>query len=756
MAAAAESVFVSYAGPDRAWAEWTAWHLREAGHDVELDVWDWRTGDNFVERMTGAMRRATVVVALFSNSYFAPNRWTREEWTSIVARRERLIPLTIEPLAATDIPDILTAVVRKDLHSLDEQGAVAALLDAVNGPTGPVTAPGFPGAPAHTSPTEANPQRPRLPSGAGVPQVWNVRGRNPHFTGREALIAKVREGLLSGQQTVVQAVRGLGGIGKTQIALEYAHRFASQYDIVWWIDAEQADQIVVRYTELAARLGLAKPDAGTEHNARTLLEHLRTKERWLIILDNADDPRDFGNLIPTGPGHVLITTRNPDWDELVHSLNLGVFTRSDSLAYVTARIPGIIPEQVDGLAEDLGDLPLALAQAVGVITSGMTLDRYRHLLIDKTARLMANRSPVDSAPLAAAVDIATARLATCHPGAADLLRLGAFLGPEPIPIAWLEAARDQLATLAVDPDDIMWPQVALQPSARYGLARVDHETFQIHRLTQAILRDHAGQDGTAAIRDDLAALLSAADTGDTGLPAAWPQWAMLTSHLTAARRTTGDHPGLRSTLLKALEYLVLSAQPQAAHDLAHDIHLSWAETLGKDHPDTLQAAQMLTWAFDGLAAFAAAHRMAEDTLARRRRVLGEDHPDTLASAHELSVALHKLGHHAEARRMVKDTLARRRRLLGEDHRDTLASAHSLANSLDHLGDYAEARRMHEDTLARLRRVLGEDHLDTLASAHSLANSLDHLGDHAEARRMHEDTLTRRRRLLGEDHPDTRR
>ncbi|MFC9052008.1 FxSxx-COOH system tetratricopeptide repeat protein [Streptomyces anthocyanicus] len=758
MPAAVESVFVSYAGPDRAWAEWAAWHLREVGHAVELDVWDWRIGDNFIERMNDAMRRATTVVALFSNNYFDPARWTREEWTSVVARRERIVPVTIEPLTASDIPDILTAVIRKDLHSLDEQAAITALLEAVNGPTGPRTAPSFPGTPApvHAAPAGgAQGQRPRLPSGAGLPRVWNVRDRNPHFTGREALISRIREGLLGGRQAVVQALHGLGGIGKTQIALEYAHRFASQYDTVWWIDAAQADQILVRYTELAARLGIAKPEAGAEHNARTLLEHLHTQDRWLIILDNADDPHDFEGLIPTGPGHVLITSRNPGWNDRVHSLNLGVFARSDSLAYLSARMPGITPDQAGGLADDLGDLPLALAQAVGVITSGMTLDRYRHLLTEKTAKLMANGGPPGyPAPLAAAVDIATNRLAGDHPDAADLLRLGAFLGPEPIPTAWLEAVRDRLSTIAVDPDDIMWPQTALQPLARYGLARVDHETFQIHRLTQAILRDRSGQADTVRSEDDVATILTTVDPGDPDTPAAWPRWAAYTTHLAARKDTATSRPELRQALVRAARYLIKSGQERTARDLISALHESWTGVLGEDHPHTLDSAHYLGHVISYFGQYGEARRMHEDTLERRRRTLGEDHPHTLDSAHSLAAGLHDLGQYGEARRMVEDTLERRRRILGEEHPDTLDSAHSLAGALHDLGQYVQARRMHEDTLERRRRTLGEDHPDTLDSAHSLASSLHNLGQYADAQRMIEDTFVRRRRILGEDHPDT--
>ncbi|MFI9602750.1 FxSxx-COOH system tetratricopeptide repeat protein [Streptomyces sp. NPDC052043] len=759
MAAAAESIFVSYAGPDRAWAEWAAWHLREAGHHVEIDVWDWRTGDNFVERMNDAMRRATTVVALFSNNYFDRTRWTREEWTSIVARRERLIPLTIAPLAAAEVPDILSAVLRKDLHGLDEQAAIAALLDAVKGPTGPNAKPVFPGAPApaRTSPAGSSSQRPRLPSGARVvPHVWNVPDRNPHFIGREAQLAQIRDGLLGGQRAVVQALHGLGGIGKTQIAREYAHRFASQYDTVWWIDAEQADQIHTWYTELAARLSIAKPDAGAEHNARTLLEHLRAQDRWLIILDNADDPQDLEGLIPSGPGHVLITSRNPGWSDRVHGLNLGVFTRSDSLAYLAARVPLINPEQADGLADDLGDLPLALAQAAGVITSGMTVDRYRVLLAEKTAKLMDNGGPHSyPTPLAAAVDIATIRLAADRSDAAELLRLGAYFGPDSIPIAWLEAALDQLA-IDVDPDDFMWPQAALQLLARYGLARLDHETFQIHRLTQAILRDRSTEADATVAEDDVTTILKIATPQGPEAPATWPQWAALTSHLTARKYSAANRPQLRPALIQAARYLITSGQPRAARELTTTLHHTWTRTLGDDHEDTLTSAQHLCHAMSDLAEYAEARRMQEDILERRRAVLGDDHPDTLQSANDLAVNLNNLGQRAEALRMHYDTLERRRTVLGDDHPDTLHSAQNVAGTLYDLGQYAEARRMTEDILERRRTVLGDDHPETLRTAYGLASTLHNLGQHAEARRMAEDILERRRTLLGDDHPDTLR
>jgi len=140
--------FISYAGVDRSWAEWVGYHLEANGHQVMLDVWDWRTGDDFVQRMDEGLEQADAVVALFSKSYFERGRWTGDEWSAVVARRDRIIPLAIEPLTNRDIPPMLATRVRKDLHGLDEQSAIAALLAAVNGGGRPISPPPFPGAPA--------------------------------------------------------------------------------------------------------------------------------------------------------------------------------------------------------------------------------------------------------------------------------------------------------------------------------------------------------------------------------------------------------------------------------------------------------------------------------------------------------------------------------------------------------------------------------------------------------------------------------
>ncbi|MEU3238269.1 FxSxx-COOH system tetratricopeptide repeat protein [Streptomyces anthocyanicus] len=765
----AQQFFISYAGTDRAWAEWVGWHLEQAGHRVILDVWDWRTGDNLVQRMDEALERADAVIALFSTSYFEDERWTTEEWTAAVAHRDRLIPLALEPLTTSDLPRVLAAKLRKNLHGLDESAALTALREAVNSGSRPSAPPPFPGTvpaagalstagalQAAAPVPAAGRNRPRLPGSAEQPRVWSVRRRNPDFAGRETEIARLRESLMQESKAVPQALHGMGGVGKTQLALEYAHRFADQYDVVWWIDAEQPDEIPVHYTELAHRLGLAKPDAGAEANARALLSHLDTLDRWLLILDNAEDPAQVEPWLAQGPGHTLITSRNPNWAGTARATPLNVFTRTDSLTYLQGRVGGMDDEQADTLAADLGDLPLALAQAAGVIANGgVSLSLYHQLLATNTTRILERGgAPGYPAPVAATVTIAVDRLTDEHPDAIALLRLVALLGPEPIRNAWLESVRPRLTTIPGDSDDPMWLHEALSPLSRYGLARTEPESFQIHRLTQAVLRDQSLPDQSAAIRRDATALLSAANPGDPQSPGNWPGWAALTPHLTAQHLAPTEQPELRPTLLDAAHYLIRSGQTRTARDLTATAHAAWATDLGEDHPDTLTSAQFLGHATADLGEHAEARRIIEDTLTRRRRTLGDDHPHTLQSANDLANVLDNLGEHTESHRIIEDTLTRRRRTLGDDHPHTLQSAHNLAASLHHLGEHTESRRILEDTLTRQRRTLGDDHLDTLQSAHSIAASLHSLGEHTESVRMDQETLARLRRILGDDHPDT--
>ena len=591
-----------------------------------------------------------------------------------------------------------------------------------------------------------------------VLRVWNIPARNPGFTGREELLAAVRERLLAGDRAVVQALQGQAGVGKTQLAIEYAHRFADSYDLAWWVNSEQAGLIGDQFAALGAALGCVKAGSGVEVVRAAVLGELRERGRWLLVFDNAEKPADIAGWLPGGGGHVLITSRERTWTEIATPVEVDVLSRDESVALLRDRIAGLGAAGADRLADQLGDLPLAVAQAAGFMAeTGTSAAQYLDLLRTQAGKLLNQAAPGSSYPrsLAAATRLVADRLDGEDPAAAQLASVCAFLAPEPIPDDLFTRVPSELpgelAARAADP--LGWRQT-LAHLARQSLARIDQRGLVMHRLTQDILRDRLAPEQESATRACSEAVMAAADPGDPHDPVTWPRWAQLMPHLLVADLAATGNQGLRKMACNACWYLLARGDTRTAYDLAADLRQHWRDRLGDDDETTLAVVGYLAWALRAMGHYAEARELDEDTLARRRRVLGEDHPDTLTSANNLGNDLRNLGEHQAARELDEDTLARKRRVLGEDHPNTLRSAGQLAIDLSNLGEHQAARELDEDTLVRLRRVLGEDHPSTLISANSLAVDLSNLGEHQAARELEEDTLVRRRRVLGEDHPDT--
>jgi tetratricopeptide (TPR) repeat protein len=755
------AIFVSYAGVDRAWAEWVAWELSAARYSVELDVWDWHAGDSAVRRMDEALQRAAVVVALFSPAYFEEHRFTRDEWEAVLTarpdRRQRLIPLRVAEV--TPPSPLLARLVWKDLFDLAEEHARTALLTAVGELSGrPTTAPPFPTQRTTTPAGVATGPRPSFPGGS--PTVWKVPSRNAAFTGRDGMLTRLRDLLRADRPVVVQALHGMGGVGKTQLAVEYAHRFAADYDLVWWIDSEQPDLIGEQLTELAVAMTVAQADTATPSAVAAVHAQLRRQGRWLLIFDNADNPRGLRAWLPQGPGHVLITSRNPVWGNVADPLPVDVFARAETQALLRRDLPALGGEDADRLGEALGDLPLAVAQAAGLMAeTGLTAAQYITELDRHTAQVTDEAIPLDyPQSLAAAVRTSLSQLDREDPAAGQLLRLCAFLAPEPIPLdlftgAPADALPEPLASVAT-------ATLAFGKSVgrlgRYSLARLNPDGPVLHRLIQAILRDSLDPTTRDETRHRAIQLLVAAQPDDGTTPALWFKWGQLLPHILAADPATTDNHALKYLAYSAVWHLLARGDARAAQPIAQHIHEHWHTRHGPDDRYTLAIAGALARAHRDLGDLHRARALDEDTLNRDRRILGDDHPDTLHSANNLAISLRALGEHVRARALDEDTLTRRRRILGDDHRETLHSANNLANSLRASGEYEQARALDEDTLTRRRRVLGDDHPDTLYSANNLANTLRALGQYEQARALNEDTLARFRRILGDDHPDTLR
>ncbi|HEV8166767.1 MAG TPA: FxSxx-COOH system tetratricopeptide repeat protein, partial [Actinomycetota bacterium] len=598
---------------------------------------------------------------------------------------------------------------------------------------------------------------PRLPG--VLPAVWNVGPRNPGFVGRDAALFAVRERLCSASTTVVQALHGMGGVGKTQLAIEYAHRYADAYDLVWWVNAETISLVGEQYAVLAGELGLVGPRADTTSAVSALRGYLRGHGRWLVVFDNAESPREVRDWLPAGPGHVLVTSRAPRWGELAARVEVDVLSRAESVALLRTHQPGLSQTDADRLAGALGDLPLALAQAGGFLAeTGMPAGQYLDLLATRAGELL-DQSPPDAHPhsLAAAIRLSTDRLAEVDPAALALVRVGAFLAPEPIPAEVLTgrvpsaggwpAELEALASAVASP---VAAHRSLGRVGRYGLARVE-DGLRLHRLTQAVLRDQLAADQATAYRSYAQALLVAADPGDAEDPGSWPWWARILPHLLATDPASSSSPNLRDLAGRAVWYLHDRGELRPARDLAEHLYLAWGSGLGADDPHTLSMGSSLMHILTEVGPLSRARQFGEDTLARYRRVLGDDHPDTLHAARHLAGCLHEAGDVQHARRLNEDTLARYRRVLGPDHADCQRIVRHLARDLRALGEVEAALRLHEDTVTYGRRTFGDDHPFIIDATTELGASLRATGQVEAAREMHEVNVARARRVLGEDH-----
>jgi tetratricopeptide (TPR) repeat protein len=574
--------------------------------------------------------------------------------------------------------------------------------------------------------------RPRRPG--SLPGVWNMPPSNATFTGCDRMLVDLRERLVGDRQVVVHALHGMGGVGKTQLAIEYAYRFAGEYELVWWIASEQPELIGEQFGRLAVALRLAAADGDAASAVQAARQHLRSHDRVLLIFDNAARREDVYAWLPGGPAHILITSRDPLWSGVAQPVEVDVFARSESVTLLHTTVPRLSADDAERVAVALGDLPLAVAQAGDLLAeTGMPVDEYLHELAEHTADATGDRAPVGyPEPLAAAVTLAAGRLHRHSPAAGQLLSLCAYLAPEPVP---LDLFQPDLAGLPAELAAVAGNTTQLRLIAarltRYGLARrVGEDGLQLHRLTQAILRDtDPDRDDHRRIVERIVIAVPPDDDGTT--PALWQRWSQL-PHILACEPATTGNTELRWLAYHAAWHLLARGDAHTTLPLAEQLHSRWTDQHGHDDEVTLSAGDLLAYAHRELGHYQQARDYDQQTFDRRRRLLGYDHQHTLISANNLQT----LDEYEQARQLYQDALDRRRRLLGDDHPDTMSSANNLAECLLSLGEDERAHQLHRDTLDRRRRVLGEDHPSTLKSARNLRA----VGGHDQTPHIAQDTV----------------
>ncbi|SDF55202.1 FxSxx-COOH system tetratricopeptide repeat protein [Streptomyces griseoaurantiacus] len=727
-------VRLDFAVRDGAWAEWLAAQMQAAGIAVTL-----RASSPSVPPALRPADSADVVIALLSPDFATTS--VADEIRALAAAPEgpRIIGLRTREYTPEPALRGLPGFVLVDVAAAQALNQVFGLLDL-------------------EPPTTVAPEGPAYPG--LVPKAFNVPPRNNSFTGRDLHLDRLRNELGTEalrQDTPVGRVflYGLGGIGKTQIAQEYVHRYGSQYDVVHWIPAEQPETIPPLLAELGTELGLR--GESVDELVQATLAALRTglAGRWLLVFDNIEsqgpDQADASveQYIPVdGPGHVIVTARRSPMGQNQSAMEIDAFNRSESVALLRRRVDGMTAKDANRIADTLGDFPMAMEMAAAWLRqTGMPLDTYLELVDSRVSAVLSRDDGTGGGPqqsLTAVWRLSVDRLAENRPAAVRLLELCSFLSPEPIAhsLLYSDGMRNYLAEVTGDTSvfDPMVMGYLIRDLGRYALATVDQRNrfIQVHRLLQAAVREWLEDDPARyeQIRHR-AQLVLAGALPSAALPEESPQvrqrMAELLPHLDPSGAVSSTDPRVCEWVIRQVRNQWLIGDHRAAAALGRRALRAWtqAEALGRDHPLTLRVAAQAANPLRSLGLFQDAYELDEDTLRRQREQLGRDNGHTLVTARNYGADLRGLGRYQEAYESDQETyeLCRNHPDFGEDNEATLRAGNNLAVSLNLAGRPADGLALAKEVHERSRTVLGQRNRRTLNARSGVALDLREMGEY---------------------------
>ncbi|WP_435831675.1 FxSxx-COOH system tetratricopeptide repeat protein [Nonomuraea fuscirosea] len=731
-------IAIGYVPEDRMWAEWMDSVLSRAGCDVTRhNVLAARGQAAVADQIKDADRVLTVMSPAFAAAPEA-RRFVQTAANGDPSGDRRMVG-TIRIADVAPHPTWAKSVV--DLTRMNETEAAHALLDSVD------RAGEHAGLPSIE-------EAARTPFPGRTPEIWHVPPRNPSFTGRGDLLEALRDQMLRGGTTAVlpQALHGMGGVGKSEVALEYVHRFMADYDLVLWLPAAQPQEINPHFARLAPRLGVYEGDNVFEA-AEAVLESLRTGAkypRYLLVFDNAHAPEDISQFLPGGSGHVLVTTRHQAWAEHAKPLEVDVYSREESVLHLTHRVPGLEEPEARTLADHLGDLPLAIEHAAALLqTSVIPIDAYIERLQTRPVQALTMGLPEDfPITVASTWNVSFEEVTRRSPAAAHLLKLLSFLAPESISTALLHSTHMAQILTPYDEtlrDSLLMARV-VQELSRLALIKPDarNRSVGVHRLVQAVVRSQMDETERDEIRHQVHDLLVAykPQRGDVDDPENWPQYAQIWPHLTPSQAVECTSDDTRVLCIDRIRYLWRRGEYGSALKRGEALVERWMDVFGPDDRLTM----LLRFNVANIHRSRGRHRRAleidQDNHERQTRVLGPDHPHTLMTAGSHIADLCTLGRYQEARELAQSTYESFKGIFGENHGRSLSAANNLAMTLRLVGDVHGAQRIDKDTLKRRTEVLGAEHPYTLFSTVSLAIDLRGMGRLKESVEMLRDLYAR--------------
>jgi tetratricopeptide (TPR) repeat protein len=754
----AVEVFISYAHKDRKIRDELAAHLSNLRNQGIIRNWydgDIVPGTEWKTEIMQHLRDAHIILLLISSDFMASSFCYSIELQESIARHEakqaRVIPILLRP---TDwegapfanlqmLPSGGKPITKWKIHDDAFQDVVDGIRRTIQD--------------MQESPSRST-DITSIDSGPGAPApIWYVPyRRNPFFTGQEDILTRLHTALAAyntpalTRQQVPQAISGLSGIGKTQIALEYAYRHRHEYRAVLWVQADTREDLVLGYKVLASLLNLPEKDAKDQTITIEAVKHwLSTHDRWLLILDNTDDLTLIDNFLPAiTSGLVLLTTRAQAHGTLAKGIAVEQMELEDAALLLLRRTKVLaaydkldqasIPDRTTALdlAHELGGLPLALDQAgayieetgCGVAGYAQRYRRQRTALLKRRGRLVTGHPE----PVATTWSLSFAKVEQVYRAAADLLRFCAFLHPSAIPEELLTTdvadPGSYLHTLANDPVAL---DEAIEILSRYSFVRrnTNTQTLSIHSLVQAVLRDTMSEEHQRQWAEQ-AMLIIHHLFPDPQDPATWTLCERYILHVQVcaswiARWQMMFDEAVR-LLNQAAVYLYNQAQYQQAESLYQCALAIREQTLGPNHPHIASTLNDLAALFSAQGEYEQAELLYQRALAIREQALGSNHLETAVSLNDLAILYSAQGKYAEAEPLYQRALAIREQGLVPNHPHTANSLNNLAYLYNIQGKYMEAEPLLQRALAIHEEMLGPNHPTTVIIQQNYAICLQKL------------------------------
>jgi hypothetical protein len=579
--------------------------------------------------------------------------------------------------------------------------------------------------------------------GTARPSLWGrVPSRLPDFVGREDWLATLRQTLARDDRIGLVAIQGLPGVGKTQLAVEYASRYAHEYDLVWWVPCGDVTAARGSMADLAVQAGGADGGGEVADSGHTeLFDVLRRHERfgrWLLIFDGAGEPEDVSDLIPPLPGDVLITTRSTRWEASGELLELDVFDRKESIEFLRRRMPKASRVVAHQLADGVGDLPLLLEHAA---ESRIAVDTYLARLNSDPLTLLADHPADYHSTIGGVWQTAIGQLRTDAPDAFDLLCCLASFGTEPVP-------RNALERGGFLPDVSIHGLLrnsirvagAIGKLRRAGLLRVSlgPRSLAMHRVTRYVVRALAARsDSGDRSRHDVHLLLAAADPRTPDDPTSWQSYEPLHRHAVDSGAVACQQELVREFVVNLTRYLTVAGDTRTAIALADEAFTHWEKGAGENGATGSGSRVMMRVAKVG-ALFAQgswheAFRLQEETVAEMRADL-DRWSANIIGLDGMTGARHRIaGNFAAALAADREAVRAHVAEFGNDDPRTFSVVHSLITDLALSGAAVQAstaaRELHRNCLA----FYGDDNHPAVLAARGVLGRCQWLGgDYGEA------------------------